>query len=156
MGMFSRPETTEPTLAPLSKDRIRAALESKSWKYQVDSDGDIRGAWDSGYFWFLTTGEQQEILLIRGTWDGKLPPSELNWAMKVANDWNRDKLWPKVYARVNESGGVQIHCEHIVDYEHGLTDKQLLQHIVTVINTGCRLFDQLNETFLGITPESDS
>ena len=148
MGFFTKPgESAASVLEPLTKARIQAALESKGWTYKVDSDGDIGGGWEDGFFYFFTTGRQQEILLVRGTWYPTLPAADYEKAAEIANQWNLDKLWPKVYARRNDDGDVRLHGEHIVDYEHGLTDEQLLQHLVTVISAGCEFFEHLNEQF---------
>jgi len=148
MGYFTKPgESGAAVLEPLSKARIQAALEAKGWMYRVDSDGDIGAAWEDGFFYFLMTGQQSEILLVRGTWVGKLADADFDKAVELANKWNNDKLWPRVYARRDDQGTVRLHGEHIVDYEHGLTDDQLVQHIVTIVSTGNEFFEYLSGEF---------
>jgi len=148
MGYFTKPgEGSASALEPLTKPRIQAALQAKQWKYDVDSDGDIGGGWEDGFFYFLPTGKQSEILMVRGTWRGTLTAFEYAKAVETANQWNLDKLWPKVYARRTDDGDVRLHCEHVVDYEFGLTDEQLAQHLVTIIATGCEFFEHLNVVF---------
>lgn len=148
MGFFNKPDQGASTqLAPLSKERIKAALESKGWSYKVDADGDIAGGWENGVFWFLVEGQQQEILMTRGIWYGKLTEAELAKAADVAAEWNREKFWPKTFARLNDEGVVRVFGEHVVDYEHGLTDEQLVQHLLTIVGTGEEFFARLNEAF---------
>ena len=147
MGFFNKPDTPAAALAPLSNERIKAALEAQSWRYHVDEDGEVNGGWEDGFFYFLTRGQQSEIFYVRGTWYGKLPEAAYAHAQQVCSDWNEETLWPKTYARRTDEGQVRVHVEHTVDYEYGLTDQQLQQHLVTVINTGSQFFGKLNETF---------
>jgi hypothetical protein len=100
-----------------------------------------------GIIWFFTYGNQSEILQVRGIWDGKLSPADLPQALEVINEWNRDRLFPKVYARVNDEGQLRVISEHTLDYEHGLTDDQLNLHVNTGIATSCQLWERLNEAF---------
>ena len=47
MGFFTKDVIPAPgRIAPLSKERIKAALEAQGWSYSVDADGDICGGWD--------------------------------------------------------------------------------------------------------------
>ena len=148
MGFFSNSNLQPtPQLAPLGKERIKATLEANNWSYQVDSDGDIGSGWDDGIIWFFTYGNQSEILQVRGIWDGKLSPADLPQALEVINEWNRDRLFPKVYARVNDEGQLRVISEHTLDYEHGLTDDQMNLHVNTGIATSCQLWERLNEAF---------
>lgn len=148
MGFFDKsPAVAGGSPAPISRERIKQTLESQGWSYRVDPDGDISGGWEHGYFWFLLNGKQEEILIARGTWYPKLTPVELALASQVCEEWNRDRLWPKVYPRINDEGDLLLHAEHIVDYEHGLTDEQLLLHIGTAVNTGGQFFEHLNSVF---------
>lgn len=150
MGFFTKDTLPEPglpgALAPLSKDRVKAALERQGWAYSVDADGDIGGGWEYGFFYFFVSGKQDEILHLRGTWRAQLTVAELARATEVCNTWSIEKLWPKVYVREAE-GIVRIHTELNVDYEHGLTDDQLQQHLLCGIETSMSFFEHLNETF---------
>ncbi|MCW2287546.1 YbjN domain-containing protein [Leucobacter luti] len=157
MGFFTKDTTPvaggPDGLAPLSKDRIKAALESEGWSYSVDSDGDIGGGWEYGSFYFFTNGEQGELLCIRGSWRGKLEASDMGLALQACNSWNAEKLWPKTYARPDEEGMIRIHTEHNVDYEQGITDGQLSQQLVCAINTGMSFYEHLNELFPAVWAE---
>lgn len=150
MGFFTKdtPDSRPAGgLAPLSKDRIKASLEAAGWSYNVDSDGDIGGGWEFGSFYFFVNGNDGELLCVRGFWRGKLEEADYAKALEVANDWNREKLWPKTYVARDDEGLVRINTEHNVDYEHGLTDEQLSQHLLCVINTSMAFFERVNEVF---------
>jgi hypothetical protein len=148
MGFFSQSgggSSDAPT--PLSRDRIETALKTKDWHYQIDSDGDIGGIWDDNIFYFFIAGEQKEILYIRGRWHHSLGIEQRSEAREVLDEWHKDRLWPKGYTRVDDDGQVRVFAEHVVDWEHGVTDPQLLQTIMCGISTSIQLFDHLAEYF---------
>ncbi|UOQ58522.1 YbjN domain-containing protein [Leucobacter allii] len=151
MGFFTKDAAPTPgaagSLAPLSKDRIKAALESAGWSYTVDGDGDIGGGWEYGSFYFFVNGSSDELLCVRGYWRGRLDEGDYLRALETANQWNAEKLWPKAYVARDDEGAVRLNTEHNVDYEHGLSDDQLMQHLVCTINTSMAFFEHVNETF---------
>lgn len=147
MGFFSKP--TEPAAAanaPLTQERVKAFLESREWRYFVDSDGDLGGNWDGKPFYFFLLGEKQEILQVRGRWNRTLPAHSEGQFALVANEVNRDKIWPKVYCRV-EGDALAVYTEVSVDLEFGVADDQLGQILDCGLSTGLRFFDQLDERF---------
>lgn len=151
MGFFTKDATPAATpsggLAPLSKDRIRHALERAEWSYSVDSDGDIGGGWEYGSFYFFVNGNQDELLCVRGHWRGQLADREYAQIVDTCNTWNAQKLWPKTYAVRDDEGVVRVVTEHNVDYEHGVSDEQLTQHLLCAVNTSMAFFEHVNETF---------
>jgi len=134
-------------LSAVSRDRIKARLDARGYNYGVDDDGDIGGRWDDHVFYFLLLGKDSEYLQVRGRWSRSLPASELGQALVLANDWNAGRIWPKVYVRVEEGDLLGIYTEHSVDYEPGLTDAQLDQHLGCAISTSLALFTSLDERF---------
>ena len=57
MGFFTKDVIPAPGgIVPLSKERIKAALEAQGWSYSVDADGDICGGWDYATFYFFVFG----------------------------------------------------------------------------------------------------
>ncbi|CAG7609694.1 YbjN domain-containing protein [Leucobacter soli] len=134
-------------LAPLSKDRIKAALEREGWSYGVDGDGDIGGDWELATFFFFATGESDELLCIRGTWRGELELADFTRAVELCNTWNAEQIWPKAYTRFDDDGALHILTEHNVDYEQGITDGQLTQQLVCAVSTSIAFFEQVNEIF---------
>ncbi|QBJ98699.1 YbjN domain-containing protein [Rhodococcus sp. ABRD24] len=137
----------ESGLAPLSQERIKAALKRAGWSYCVDADGDIGVTWVYGSFHFLINGDSGELLCVRGFWHGKVEESEYLRALKVCNAWNFEKLWPKAYVERDDEGVLRLHAELSVDYEHGLSDDQLLQHLACAIDTSMTFFERVNKRF---------
>jgi hypothetical protein len=157
MGLFSRsepdpqptPVPTSPTsgaLAPLTRDRIARALEARGYTYGIDADGDIGGRWDDHVFYFLRIGPQREVLQVRGRWNRSVPAGELAPVLELANAWNTDTIFPKVYVRV-EGGELGVYGELAVDYEHGVSDEQIDLHLGCGVSLTLSFFERLDERY---------
>ena len=150
MGMFTKDEAPHAPLEPLTRDRVVATLVASNWTYFIDSEGDVGGFWDNNVFYFFTFGEAKEIFQVRGIWVQRPPASELPRLAALVNEWNALHRWPK--GMVYESNGVaQVRGELTVDYEHGVTDEQLRQHVRCAISTTMDMFKHL-ETYYAYTP----
>ena len=148
MALFGKGnDYVPPALTPLSESSLRGVLDSREAKYRVDEDGDIAGYWEGYLFWFLRLGEKREILQVRGTWGRAVDLAERERILELANTWNAEKLWPKVYVRINDDGALAVHSEHTVDYEHGATPKQLDQHLSCAVSTSLGFFTSLDEAY---------
>ena len=131
---------------PLSTQRVGDDLSRRGYRFRIDDDGDVTGTWDGNRFWFLLLGEHDEILQVRGRWAGALPPGARLAVLQAANDWNRERIWPKVYTR-EESLGLALYAEVSVDFEHGATEDQLDQLLQCGLTTGSMFFEHLDETY---------
>lgn len=54
--------------------------------------------------------------------------------LQAVNDWNRERIWPKVYVR-EEGQGLAMYAEVSVDLEQGATDDQLGQIVSCGLGT---------------------
>ncbi len=150
MAFFSRPEEP-PSFGggrpePISRDRLEAVLKARDYRYFIDSEGDIGGSWDGHLFYFFFYGEHREILQIRGRWNRELPLALRPQVLEVIDQWHREKIWPKVYTRVNDEN-VAVYCEFTIDLEQGVTDEQLNILLSLGISPACSAFDHLNDRF---------
>lgn len=154
MGFFGN-STASAAPAALSSARVQAGLTDLEWRFQVDEDGDIHGGWDEGFFYFLLIGEDHDTLNVRGQWYKRLPVERLAEASAFTEEWNRSRIWPKVYPLVHEpSGTLGIVGEQIVCYAEGVTDEQLKLHLGHAVAFGNQLFEELEKTFPdAISPE---
>jgi hypothetical protein len=101
LGGFAKPVKHDPSSpsespTPLTRSRIASYLDSRGYRYLVDDDGDLTGTWDGSRFWFLLLGDDEEILQVRGRWHRSLPLERRGAAALAVNDWNRERIWPKV------------------------------------------------------------
>ena len=137
--------------SPLSTQRVGNDRSRRGYRFRIDDDGDVTGTWDGNRFWFLLLGEHDEILQVRGRWAGALPPTARLAVLQAANDWNRERIWPKVYTR-EESTGLALYAEVSVDFEHGATDEQLAQTVSCGLVTASQFFS----TVASLAPPSDT
>lgn len=154
MGFFTKQAAGTGGLAPLGKDRIKSVLDARGANYGEDNDGDIGGYWDGHLFYFFVTGQSGEYFQVRARWNREVPMSEWWKVLDLVNQWNTEKFWPKCYARAEklnkddaEPSVIGVYTEVNVDYEHGLTDEQLDQHLACAIATSGSFFDFLDEHY---------
>lgn len=137
--------------SPLTRARVQAYLASRGYAVGLDDDGDLTGTWDGNRFWFILTGAEDEVLQVRGRWHRTLPPSRRTATLLAVNDWNRERIWPKVYLR-DDDDRIALFTEVSVDLEHGVTDDQLAQLLACGLGTGVQFFAALG----GLVPDDES
>ncbi|WP_414696430.1 YbjN domain-containing protein [Pengzhenrongella sp.] len=130
-------------VTPISRSRIADYLTRRGYRFVIDDDGDLTGTWDGNRFWFLLLGEQSEIVQVRGRWHRTLPVERRSAVLLAANDWNRERIWPKVYVR-EEEGELALYSEVSVDLEHGATENQLAQLLGCGLGTGVQVLTALD------------
>lgn len=143
LGGFAKPEKhvhphDQESPTPLSRERIEDYLRSRGYRFLLDDDGDLTGTWDGSRFWFLLLGEHDEILQVRGRWHRSLPLDQRKAVALAINDWNRERIWPKVYVR-EEDGELALYSEVSADLEQGVTDIQLAQLLACGLGTGVQM-----------------
>jgi hypothetical protein len=131
------PVQARPT--PLTRDRVAETLDAHGYHHRIDDDGDLTGVWNESRFWFLLLGEEHEILQVRGRWHRQLPVAGRRAVTLALNDWNRERIWPKLYVR-EEEGQLAIYSEVSTDLEHGVTAEQLDQIVSCGRGTGVQAF----------------
>lgn len=142
------PQSAQQVPEPITRERVEAYLRAHQYHFEIDGDGDVTGVWDGNQLWFLLLGEDAEVLQVRGRWHNALgAPNRLS-VLRAVNDWNRDRIWPKVYLR-DEEPGLVLYAEVSVDLEHGATDAQLSQYLGCGIATSTMV---LNTVTTMLTP----
>lgn len=156
MGFFGNgaADSSNPgELSPLSKERISQILTEMDVTHSTDNDGDlVAGFEDAGVFFFVTPGKRGEILCVRGIWAGVLPPEKYGEVSEFCQDWNRQTLFPKAYADLvtyedDRASETRVQVELTMDYEHGLSDSQLKNHLNISISTAISCYNKLGEEF---------
>lgn len=138
MAWFDRKAPRQaPAVTPLTRVRLRDLFDQHGWKHSVDDDGDIRARFNGDTFYFILSGARLEILNVLGYMPEDLPMSLLEEARAVIEDWRRDHLWPGLFWRENDDAGLtfSVGGAVAVDWEDGVTDDQLVQHIRCGIGT---------------------
>ncbi len=147
MGFFSKPEPTRQGLPPLTQERMKALFDQEKWSYFVDNEGDLGGIWDGNQFFFLQRGDDNEILHVTARWHHTLPIEHLDAIRNFLNEWNKQKLWPKVFHRIGDEGRISLIAEHAADWEHGVTDEQLALTVHCALSTSLHFFEAVETEF---------
>lgn len=132
---------------PVDPGRIRTALDALSYRYFVDSSGEIGGLWDNRLFSFYLVGTGAQLLQVRGRWPRRVALERLPAMLEFTDAWNRERIFPKCYVRVLDDGMVHITTEVSVPVAHGLSDVQLEHHLQLGLMSGMMVFDHLDEMF---------
>ena len=83
------PEPPRARVAPLSRQRVEAALDRHGWHYRIDDDGDITGRWDDDIITFMLRGEDDEMLNVLGYMSEDLPMGRLDEVRYALEEWPR-------------------------------------------------------------------
>lgn len=86
-------------------------------------------------------------LLMVGHWHRAGDISKHQDIMEFVEMWNRDRIGPKCYLTVSDSGRVHLNCEYILPIHLGLTDPQLAQFLNTGVNLMLAVFEAAEERF---------
>nr|WP_171783235.1 YbjN domain-containing protein [Isoptericola halotolerans] len=138
-GRAGQPGIRAEVPTPVTLARVGNDLARRGYRFRTDDDGDITGTWDGNRFWFLLLGDDSEILQVRGRWAGTVPDTARAAVLQACNDWNRERIWPKVYTRP-EGSGLALYTEVSVDLEHGATDVQLAETVSCGLVTASQFF----------------
>lgn len=135
------------TLAALSQQRIRSALDSLDVIHGVDDDGDLVCVIEDNMFWFFTAGEEGEIFVCRAAWKAWLPLARRVDGLESVNEWNDSNLFPSASLHIDDDGDVGLKAMRASDFENGVTDAQLLHEVQVAIATSLQFFEALDGRF---------
>lgn len=137
-----KPDTRVPP-TPVTPERVAEALHAQGYSVSAAAPGVLGGTWDGNTFTIALIGEDSDVLQVRGTWHREIEPDLLGGMALVINDWNRDRIWPKVYSE--EVGAVtRAHSELCLDLSDGVTDAQLGEALACGLGTGVQFFESLS------------
>lgn len=140
----------------VTRSRVEAALAAEGYRYQIRGDGSILGTWDGNRFTIALVGPEDAIVKVHGTWHGSVAADLAPALAQVVNDWNRDRIWPKVYTAPDAVGGVRVHTAVAVDLTDGATDAQVAEAIACGLGTGVQFFANLADLLADEAPPEDT
>jgi hypothetical protein len=147
MSFFSTSINDGPVPEPLSIGRVADVLAADSINVGYSDDKErLGGYFDDHLAEFLFYGEASEIMQVRVHWGRPLAAEHKATMVDLLNASNSSRIWPKCYVD-EEEGSLYVMAEHAVDYEHGVTDAQLLLQVRTAITSALSTFGRLDEEF---------
>ncbi len=136
------------SVRPVTRGRVEETLAREGYRFSVDQDGAIGGTWEGDRFTITLVGEAHTVLQVRGTWSRTLDAELAPGIAQVVNDWNRDRIWPKVYTR-GHGQLLRVQTELSVDLTDGATDAQVAEVLACGLGTGVQFF----RTLADLVPE---
>ncbi|MDQ6848633.1 MAG: YbjN domain-containing protein [Actinomycetota bacterium] len=129
-----------PTLA-----LVEQILDEFGLKHSIDDDGDLVVRWEKCSVFFFFYGEQREILQARLYMNRRFDVENRGSLALILDEWNRIKLFPKVYTVLPDDGRVGICAEQCFDFEPGVTRAQLKYTVGLWVDTLLRFTDWVDE-----------
>lgn len=134
-------------LDPISTDRVEAALSGHGYAFVEDTDHPevLRARFDDYRFQFMLTGEAGSVLQTRGRWNRSVSRAHKPEMLKLCNEWNMSRVWPKVYVRRESEGLLGLYGEVTSDFSSGASDQQIDRAIECGLRTVIAFFHELEE-----------
>ncbi|NYI05239.1 hypothetical protein FHU37_002182 [Allostreptomyces psammosilenae] len=89
-------------------DLVKQLLDQMKLKYVLDKEGDVVAPWEGFRVYFMFRGEKKELFSVRTFYDHQYTLDEKPRLLEVADEWNRQSLWPKLYTHTHDSGVVRL------------------------------------------------
>lgn len=145
MGLFA----ASPT--PLTRARVEKILDARHIPYQLEADGDLVTDFDGHAMWFRLL---DQALDVRMQHKARFEASTLLRLSDTLQDWNRTKLWPKVFWQgVPYEGLFHVITSLVHDYGQGATDAQLDHQVALGLRCNAELAFALAELLDDGAPE---
>lgn len=141
-------------MAPLSLSRVEDSLTRYGYAYVEDDEHPdiVRARFDDYRFQFMISGDEHGVLQTRGRWSHSVDVSRKVEMIKLCNEWNMNRIWPKVYVRRESEGLLGVYGELAADFRVGALDAQIDNAIKCGLSTVIAFFHSLEER---LGPELD-
>ncbi|MFC0675512.1 YbjN domain-containing protein [Brachybacterium hainanense] len=132
-------------LAPMTLERIQESLTRLGYSYVRDEEHPdvLRARFDDYRFHFLLVGENRGVLQTRGRWSHSVDISRKVEMLKLCNEWNMSRLWPKVYVRRESESVLSLYGEMSTDFFCGAVDRQIDRSISCGLSTVISFFHEV-------------
>jgi hypothetical protein len=137
-------ETTRE-VRPVTVERIERALTARGYAFVEDPEHPevLRARFDDHRFQFSLSSESHDVLQVRGRWKCSVDASRKAEMLRLCNEWNMNRIWPKVYARREADGALGLYGEVAADFRSGASDAQIDRAIDCGLHTVIAFFQEL-------------
>ena len=136
---------SRPALAPMSLERVEESLDRLGYAFVEDEEHPdvLRARFDDYRFQFMLTGDEHGVMQTRGRWNHTVDISRKIEMLKICNEWNMGRVWPKVYVRRENEGMLGLYAETTHDFDLGATDTQIDRALSCGLRTVISFFHEL-------------
>lgn len=137
------------THPPVSLDRIEDSLRRLGYSFVQDEGHPdvLRARFDDYRFHFLLAGDDRDVLQTRGRWNHALDVSRKVEMLKMCNEWNMNRLWPKVYVRRESESVLSLYGEISADFHCGAAEVQIDRAIEAGLSTVIGFFHDVEARY---------
>lgn len=145
-------------LPAITLERVEQSLTRLGYSFVQDEDHPevLRARFDDYRFHILLAGAHRSVLQTRGRWNHSVDISRKVEMIKLCNEWNMNRVWPKAYVRRESESVLALYGEVNTDYLCGAADAQIDRAIECGLSTVISFFREI-EARLGsdLGPASD-
>jgi hypothetical protein len=138
-------DPTGGTLVTPTVPLVEQLLDEFGLRHQIDDDGDLVVRWEKCSIYFFFYGERREVLQARMYLNRRFNVEMRATLTLLLDEWNRTKLFPKVFTILPDDGMVGICAEQCYDFEAGATRAQLKYAVGMWIDTLLRFGDWIDD-----------
>jgi len=124
---------------------VQQILDEFGLKHTIDDDGDLTVRWEKCSVYFFFYGDRNEVLQARMYLNRRFSVDNRAQMALLLDEWNRTKLFPKVYTVLPDDGMVGVCAEQCYDFDAGTTRAQLKYAIGMWVDTLLRFTDWVDE-----------
>lgn len=129
-----------------SRSMIKQGLEELDLHYLVDRDDDFVLDLGDLRFFLMASGSRNDVYTIYCVLPRRFRTGDdAVQAITLCNKWNRERRWPKAYARINEDGEARITLEQSLDLEMGIHQALLNDFTKLALATSIGFWEWLEE-----------
>lgn len=141
----------EPEL--ITTERIKEMLDERNYKYLLDNDGDYRVEFTLDNsdailsICFILQGTRKDIFGIQALCSRRFFSDDWLKAMKVCNEWNKDKLFGKAYLNYSEDRPhATVIIEQWIDLEKGIHKDLLFDYCSVIMGSINKFWNEFFES----------
>lgn len=135
-------------LHPITRARLESTLTTLGYRTEVGHEGSLVRTSDGWQFTVAVLGDAATVR-VRGTSPRTIDTALAPGIAQVVNDWNRDRIWPKVFTRPHGTG-LRLHTDVTAHLEGGASDAQLSEVIACGLGTGATFFAAIGDLLAGV------
>jgi hypothetical protein len=138
------------------QDLVKQLLDQMELKYGVDDEGDLVAPWEDFRTYFMFRGEsEQQVYAVRTFYDRAYSIDDKGKLLEIADGWNQQTLWPKVYTHTHDDGSVRLIGEAQMLIGLGVGLEHFVSSTVSWVRASIE-FDKWVTEQLGLAKDAES
>ena len=149
-----RPDDGNNPILPMSEAAVESLVVMAGWNYRIDGEGDVQlvfagqdGVPDRAVYLIIErtdTGEPWGVSFLHpvGTISASRSSEQLENLLRLANEFNRSRLFGKVFLNPEENGSWSVRFMHSFDFADGISAANFLDPLFLLLQEMGALHDR--------------